>query len=460
MVRSGEGVVVVGAGWAGVAACYSASCAGVPALLLERTDQCLGTGLVGGIMRNNGRFTATEEAVAMGAGRLFAVADSSARHVGISFPGHKHASLYDTTKVEAAARRLLEELGVKVMYETRVVNVLTEHRSMHPGRIVRSVVTERGEEIGGAAFVDATGSAGPQRNCQKYGRGCAMCVLRCTSFGPRIGVVGKAGGLEVMAGNALGTKGSMSGSCKILKGSLDNWVRQALDETGVVLVPIPRGFRLREEKLIKACQQYDLPEYYDNMVLLDTGEAKLMMSYFPLTKLRQIPGFEDATYADPYAGGRGNSVRHVSMALRDATMRTDGFENLFCCGEKSGPLVGHTEAIVTGLLAGHNAASYVVGRKPLVLPNSTAVGDFIRVTGEALRSEEGLKQRYTFSGSIYFERMKTLGLYTADVEIIRRRVEEAGLTGIFAEGEDIEGKNIVYGENKVNRAVMPSDQVT
>lgn len=451
MTRSAEGVVVVGAGWAGIAACFAASNAGVPAILLERTDQCLGTGLVGGIMRNNGRFTATEEARAMGAGRLFAIADTSARHVGVDFPGHRHASLYDTTKVEASARRLLEEVGVKVIYETRVVNVLTEHRPTHAKRIVRSVVTERGEEITGGAFVDATGSAGPQRNCQKYGRGCAMCVLRCASFGPRIGIVGKAGGLEVIAMNPLGTKGSMSGSCKILKGSLDPWVRQALDETGVVLVPIPARFRLREEKLIKACQQYGLPEYYDNMVLLDTGEAKLMMSYFPLPKLRQIPGFENATYTDPYAGGRGNSIRHMSIALRDAAMRVDGFENLFCCGEKAGPLVGHTEAIVTGLLAGYNAASYILERKPLVLPTSIAIGDFVYITGNASRCEEGLSQRFTFSGSVYFERMKALGLYTVDVEAIRRRVEEAGLIGVFSGGEDIEGKSAYDGENKVDR---------
>jgi len=33
----------------------------------------LGTGLVGGIFRNNGRFVAAEEAIAMGAGEVFGV---------------------------------------------------------------------------------------------------------------------------------------------------------------------------------------------------------------------------------------------------------------------------------------------------------------------------------------------------------------------------------------------------
>ncbi|MFZ5754899.1 MAG: FAD-dependent oxidoreductase, partial [Bacillota bacterium] len=59
-------VVVVGGGWAGTAAAITARKAGADVLVLERTDMFLGTGLVGGIMRNNGRFVATEESRAMG----------------------------------------------------------------------------------------------------------------------------------------------------------------------------------------------------------------------------------------------------------------------------------------------------------------------------------------------------------------------------------------------------------
>ena len=59
-------VVVVGGGWSGCAAAISARKAGADVTLLERTDMLLGTGLVGGIMRNNGRFTAAEEMNAMG----------------------------------------------------------------------------------------------------------------------------------------------------------------------------------------------------------------------------------------------------------------------------------------------------------------------------------------------------------------------------------------------------------
>ena len=80
-------VVVVGGGWAGCGAAYCAAKNGAEVVLLERADSLLGTGLVGGIMRNNGRFTATEEMIAMGGGDLFKVIDSTCNHVNVEFPG-------------------------------------------------------------------------------------------------------------------------------------------------------------------------------------------------------------------------------------------------------------------------------------------------------------------------------------------------------------------------------------
>ena len=43
--------------------------------LLEKTDLLLGAGNAGGIMRNNGRFTAAEENIALGAGERFWITD-------------------------------------------------------------------------------------------------------------------------------------------------------------------------------------------------------------------------------------------------------------------------------------------------------------------------------------------------------------------------------------------------
>ena len=48
-------VVVVEGGWSGCAAALSASKQGAEVTLLEQTDMLLGTGLVGGIVQNNGR---------------------------------------------------------------------------------------------------------------------------------------------------------------------------------------------------------------------------------------------------------------------------------------------------------------------------------------------------------------------------------------------------------------------
>ena len=72
----------------------------------------------------------------------------------------------------------------------------------------------------------------------------------------------------------------------------------------------------------------------------------------------------------PMQGGVGNSIRYVGMAPRDDALKVEGIENLFCAGEKAGLLVGHTEAIVTGILAGYNAVRHVRREKPLILPSS------------------------------------------------------------------------------------------
>jgi hypothetical protein len=49
-----------------------------------------------------------------------------------------------------------------------------------------------------------------------------------------------------------------------------------------------------------------------------------------------------------------------------------------------------------------------------------------------MREEGILSLKYTFSGSVYFERMQARGLYTTDRAEIERRVGAAGLAGVFA----------------------------
>lgn len=84
-------IVVIGGGWSGCAAAIAAKKAGAEVTLFEKTDLVLGLGNVGGIMRNNGRFTASEELMALGGGDLIKITDRLSRHKNISFPGHEHA---------------------------------------------------------------------------------------------------------------------------------------------------------------------------------------------------------------------------------------------------------------------------------------------------------------------------------------------------------------------------------
>lgn len=419
-------VIVVGGGWAGVGAAVAAKNAGAEVLLLERADMLLGTGLVGGIMRNNGRFTATEEAIAMGGGEVFEVIDRNVRHKNIEFPGHKHASLYDIATIEPAIRGLLERKGIEYRTEARVLDVEMD------GTTIKAVKL-KDETIPGDVFIEATGTAGPMVNCQKYGNGCAMCVIRCPSFGGRVSIGAKAGVQEFMGKKSDGSIGAMSGSCKLLKESLSDEIVEKLNATGVAVVPIPEKLQKGEGILAsKACQQYALKEFAENIILLDTGHAKLMSPYYPLDTLQQVPGFENARFEDPYSGGMGNSMRYFALCPRDNALQVEGVDNLFCGGEKAGLLVGHTEAIITGTLAGHNAVRWAEKKDLVEIPTELCTGDAIAHVKEEMKTEKGMGLKYTFSGSVYFKRMQEKGLYLTDVDEIKARVEKAGMTGIFA----------------------------
>ena len=72
-------VIIVGGGWAGVSSAITAKKAGAEVHLYEKTDLLLGLGNVGGIMRNNGRWTASEELIQLGAGDLIEIVDNTAR---------------------------------------------------------------------------------------------------------------------------------------------------------------------------------------------------------------------------------------------------------------------------------------------------------------------------------------------------------------------------------------------
>ncbi|SUY47157.1 tRNA uridine 5-carboxymethylaminomethyl modification protein GidA [Clostridium putrefaciens] len=331
-------VVVIGAGWSGIAAAIAAKKAGAEVTLLEKTDLTLGLGNVGGIMRNNGRFTATEELIAMGAGELIEITDGISRHKNIEFPGHKDAWLYDVNKIEPLVRKHIEDLGIDLKLIARVSDIERE------GKRIMGIYLSDGTYIKGDVFVETTGSTGPMGNCLRYGNGCSMCILRCPAFGPRISISARAGIDDLQGEREDDVFGAFSGSCKLAKESLSEEIREKLDKDGVAVLKVPAEDVHLDKLKSKVCQQYALKEFAENIVLLDTGEAKLMTTFYPLDKLRKIKGMESAKYIDPYAGGKGNSIRYLSVAPRTDDMRVKGIDNLFVGGEKSGLFVGHTEA--------------------------------------------------------------------------------------------------------------------
>jgi len=417
-------IIITGGGWAGCSAAYMARKQGAEVVLLERTDCLLGTGLVGGIMRNNGRFTATEELIAMGGGEIFKIIDENCRHTNISFPGHEHASLYDIAKTPVAITNYLIEIGVEIKFVERVV------KAHVTDEVIQSIETASGTVYEGGAFIDTTGTAGPMNNCIKYGNGCAMCVLRCPSYGGRVSLAGICGISEITGKKSDDSIGAMSGSCKLYKESLSPEIIETLNTKGVAVIPIPKEY-VEDHLGVKACQQYALKEFSENMVLLDTGHAKLMTPFYALEKLHKIPGFENARYEDPYAGGKGNSMRYFDMAPRTNALQVVGLKNLFCAGEKAGLLVGHTEAIVTGVLAGFNAAKLVSDKPLLEISRKTACGEAVAYVNEEMKTKVGLGKKYTFSGSVLFEHMKELGMYEIDVNKIEENIKKEGLWNVF-----------------------------
>ena len=119
-------VVVIGGGWSGCAAAITAKKAGAEVHIYEKTDLLLGLGNVGGIMRNNGRYTAAEELIALGGGDLINLTDVYCTHKNIDFPGHKHATLYDVNIIEGRVREYILSLDINLHLEKRVRDVEME----------------------------------------------------------------------------------------------------------------------------------------------------------------------------------------------------------------------------------------------------------------------------------------------------------------------------------------------
>ncbi|MBM2831350.1 MAG: FAD-dependent oxidoreductase [Dehalococcoidia bacterium] len=420
-------VVVVGGGFAGCAAAVSAAKAGAEVVLLERMDFVIASGVRAGRMNYNGKLVAAEEAKALGGGEIFEALESIVLHRA-NIVDEASGYVYNVIAAEPIVRRVVQVAGVDLRLEHRVTDVTREDGRLKAVRVGRKGLVE------GDTFVDCSGGAGGVSICARYGGACAMCVThRCPTFGDRVSIATKAGAPEMVLRRPDGTPGHVEAGMSLYKASLDPVLLTRLEKEGAISIPLPR-------ELIDATQLYSIggvrsQRQMEHLNLVDIGVVAKCVGNGAMTpdQLRKIPGLERAVVENPMGMGRGNKINCISMAPREDTLRVKGYVNLFAAGQKAGPMGGIAEVIVTGILAGHNAARAAAGKELVTLPRSTAIGDFISFTGEMMDIPGSLNLQYSFAHLDYFEKMKQSGLYTTDIRAIHRRIKDLGLTGVLAQ---------------------------
>ncbi|MBI2874843.1 MAG: FAD-dependent oxidoreductase [Firmicutes bacterium] len=421
-------VVVVGGGWAGCGAAAAAAKLGMETVLLEKIDHLLGAGFMAGLTSTNAKYTAINEVKAMGAPEIFEADEAAILYRNPRVPSTENGYLYDIFKCERNVFNLLERMGVRVLLETRVVDVVVR------GNRLEAVKTSQGEMIAGDSFVDATGSAGPEAACHKYGWGCVMCVFKCPAYGGRVSITEKAGVKEGMARRRDGGYGAVSNAIAFIRESIDrDFLARYATEDGCVLIPAPKEIGDPDLfRKIRTQQFYDSDDFNDRIVSVDNGTIKFMSRpWVNLPVLRRMEGFESVALYDPAAGGRGNAVRFLATAPWEPTLQVTERPNLFCCGEKLG-MVGTTDATITGILAGHNAARATLGLPLLRMPRTTLIGESLAYVREKLQNPEGWYDKYSFLGTGGLgKRLKECGLYTTDLAVVKSRIAENNLSGVL-----------------------------
>ncbi len=422
-------IVIVGGGFAGCQAALTAKRGGAEVTLLERTDGLSGCAQYAGLYRGNGEFTAVEEIIAMGGGDIFEMCDSINKHK-IDLPGEppeRHVSVYDVLRIEEKLEKALAEAGVEVILQARAVDVKMNNGS------VKAVVLGDGKEIAGDCFIEATGTMGPMENCIKYGKGCMLCFARCPTFGSRVSIAAKAGVKESFRCRKDGTPGVIAAGFVLAKESLDPGLLARLEREGVSLVPIPDQL-LDPAKFDSIGATWNVRQaFMENLCMVDNGFAKVRVQmYMKLKDLHQIKGLERAKMIDPLSGGVFNHIKGFGEAPVDYSLKIKGVDNLFAAGEKSG-WWGIGSAVITGAIAGYNAARKAAGKDYLAIPNAIAIGDYIDYCLKKRAVEGESKSQPAFRSTEYFERMKEIGLYNTNREEVRKRVEKAGLSGIMSQ---------------------------
>ena len=86
-------------------------------------------------------------------------------------------------------------------------------------------------------------------------------------------------------------------------------------------------------------------------------------------------------------------MRYFQFANCSHSLQAQGeVDNIFCAGEKGGAMVGHTEAVVTGTLAGCNVVRHAAGKELIELLDALRGRRFYQPCHR--RDEEGRMPRH------------------------------------------------------------------
>lgn len=372
----------------------------------------------------------------MGGEKIFDVMDQCIIHKKIAYPFPKPSGticdVHDAMKLDPALKKCIIKSEIELMLQTRCVNVVMQENK------IKSVILHKfnssGEiELNVDAVVDATGGAGGMNFCKKYGNGCVSCIMRCPTFGCRVSIAERAGVKELQGLTKYGNVGTLSSAYSLIKDSIAPYIVEEIERDGCGVYPVPKELvNYQRTRSITASGNAD-DGFAENMIVVDNGFAKIMAAGFrPLEELHKIPGFENARYAEPIAGGVGNAIRYMAITPHENTLQAHGVSNLFVAGEKVAAN-GIVEAAILGLIAGHNALCVASNKcdKLFIADDDTFIGSYINYLCNHKQTKKDLESRTHMWVGSFFDDAQKSGIYTVDKEKILDRINDKKLKNLL-----------------------------
>lgn len=137
--------------------------------------------------------------------------------------------------------------------------------------------------------------------------------------------------------------------------------------------------------------------------------------------LTLLPGFEHAEFVR--FGSIHKNIYFRANRVLTKTLQTKKYPNIFLAGQISGS-EGYSEAILTGLVAGINAARLFKGLQPIEIKETTMIGSLIKFLVENdLENPQPMRANFGLIGKEYFNLPKSVRK-TKFIEDSLRTIEE------------------------------------